>query len=98
MHAATMAGIAPCEIGQSIPPDTAHVSLDTVCSYRLCAHRADYPPQAVSVSLPTWKACVGYEEGEDWVVSKMKNGYPRCAGLVTALCHSLTKRNQVFRR
>ncbi|KAL1972176.1 hypothetical protein VTN31DRAFT_7395 [Thermomyces dupontii] len=32
---------------------------------------------AVSVSLPTWRANVGYEEGEDWVVSKMTCGYPR---------------------
>ncbi|PVI06994.1 cystathionine gamma-synthase [Periconia macrospinosa] len=32
---------------------------------------------AVSVSLPTWKANVGYEEGEDWVVKSMKTGYPR---------------------
>ncbi|KAL1983082.1 hypothetical protein VTN96DRAFT_495 [Rasamsonia emersonii] len=32
---------------------------------------------AVSVSLPTWKANIGYEEGEEWVVSKMKCGYPR---------------------
>ncbi|KAJ9494161.1 Cystathionine gamma-synthase [Exophiala xenobiotica] len=32
---------------------------------------------AVSVSLPSWKATVGYEEGEDWVVSKMRTGYPR---------------------
>lgn len=32
---------------------------------------------AVSVSLPTWEATVGYEEGEDWVVSKMNSGYPR---------------------
>lgn len=34
-------------------------------------------PHAVSVSLPTWRSNVGYEEGEDWVVSKMKTGYPR---------------------
>lgn len=34
-------------------------------------------PHAVSVSLPTWRANVGYEEGEDWVVSKMEIGYPR---------------------
>jgi len=34
-------------------------------------------PHACSVSLPTWKANVGYEEGEDWVVSQMKTGYPR---------------------
>ncbi|KAF2277560.1 cystathionine gamma-synthase [Westerdykella ornata] len=32
---------------------------------------------AVSVSLPTWRANVGYEEGEEWVVAKMKTGYPR---------------------
>ncbi|KAJ5594540.1 uncharacterized protein N7459_000748 [Penicillium hispanicum] len=32
---------------------------------------------AVSVSLPTWKANIGYEEGEDWVMSKMRCGYPR---------------------
>ncbi|KAK1968553.1 cystathionine gamma-synthase [Colletotrichum sublineola] len=44
------------ELGQSIPPDTAH---------------------AVSVHLPTWKANVGYEEGESWVVNKMTTGYPR---------------------
>ncbi|GAB7352137.1 hypothetical protein MBLNU459_g2627t1 [Dothideomycetes sp. NU459] len=34
-------------------------------------------PHAVSVSLPTWAANVGYEEGAEWVVSKMKTGYPR---------------------
>ncbi|KAK6466012.1 cystathionine gamma-synthase [Scheffersomyces coipomensis] len=34
-------------------------------------------PHAVSVTLPTWEATVGYEEGEDWVVSKMITGYPR---------------------
>ena len=34
-------------------------------------------PHAVSVTLPTWEATVGYEEGEDWVVSKMNSGYPR---------------------
>ncbi|KAH6982777.1 pyridoxal phosphate-dependent transferase [Ilyonectria sp. MPI-CAGE-AT-0026] len=44
------------ELGESIPPDTAH---------------------AVSVSLPTWKSNVGYEEGEEWVVGRMTTGYPR---------------------
>ncbi|ORY15875.1 cystathionine gamma-synthase [Clohesyomyces aquaticus] len=44
------------EVGETIPPMTAH---------------------AVSVSLPTWRANVAYEEGEDWVLSKMKTGYPR---------------------
>ncbi|KAF1956543.1 cystathionine gamma-synthase-like protein [Byssothecium circinans] len=32
---------------------------------------------AVSVSLPTWKANVAYEEGEEWVLGKMVTGYPR---------------------
>ncbi|KAK0714287.1 pyridoxal phosphate-dependent transferase [Apiosordaria backusii] len=32
---------------------------------------------AVSVSLPTWRANVGYEEGEDWVIGNMTTGYPR---------------------
>lgn len=34
-------------------------------------------PHAVSVTLPTWSATVGYEEGESWVVDKMQLGYPR---------------------
>ncbi|GMM27533.1 cystathionine gamma-synthase [Martiniozyma asiatica (nom. inval.)] len=34
-------------------------------------------PHAVSVTLPTWEATVGYEEGESWVVDKMNSGYPR---------------------
>ncbi|KAI1751134.1 pyridoxal phosphate-dependent transferase [Xylaria castorea] len=32
---------------------------------------------AVSVSLPTWKANIGYEEGEQWVLGTMITGYPR---------------------
>ncbi|KAJ5510847.1 Pyridoxal phosphate-dependent transferase major region subdomain 2 [Penicillium expansum] len=32
---------------------------------------------AVSVSLPSWRENVGYEEGEDWVIKKMQCGYPR---------------------
>lgn len=41
---------------------------------------ASIPPDtahAVSVSLPTWKSNVGYEEGEQWVVGRMTTGYPR---------------------
>ncbi|KAF2481888.1 pyridoxal phosphate-dependent transferase [Neohortaea acidophila] len=34
-------------------------------------------PHAVSVSLPTWRSNVGYEEGEQWVLEKMQCGYPR---------------------
>ncbi|OJD12799.1 hypothetical protein AJ78_06656 [Emergomyces pasteurianus Ep9510] len=38
------------------------------------------PPEtehAVSVSLPTWRANVAYEEGEKWVTNAMTSGYPR---------------------
>lgn len=34
-------------------------------------------PHAVSVSLPTWRSNIGYEEGEDWVIKSMQTGYPR---------------------
>jgi cystathionine gamma-synthase len=34
-------------------------------------------PHAVSVSLPTWRDNVGYEEGEKRVVDAMVTGYPR---------------------
>ncbi|ROW15617.1 hypothetical protein VPNG_02011 [Cytospora leucostoma] len=32
---------------------------------------------AVSVSLPTWKANIGYEEGQKWVIDSLVTGYPR---------------------
>ncbi len=34
-------------------------------------------PHAVSVSLPTWDAVIGYEEGKPDVVNAMQLGYPR---------------------
>ncbi|KAI9651726.1 MAG: hypothetical protein M1831_000509 [Alyxoria varia] len=34
-------------------------------------------PHAVSVSLPTWRSNVGYEEGWPSVVKRMTTGYPR---------------------
>ena len=34
-------------------------------------------PHAISVSLPTWKDNVDYEEGDKRVVDRMVNGYPR---------------------
>jgi cystathionine gamma-synthase len=34
-------------------------------------------PHAVSVCLPTWKSVIGYEEGRDKVVRRMRMGYPR---------------------
>ncbi|KAI8950177.1 pyridoxal phosphate-dependent transferase [Xylaria longipes] len=48
--------MASIDMGDSIPPNTAH---------------------AVSVSLPTWKSNVGYEEGQPWVLDTMITGYPR---------------------
>ncbi|PNY29582.1 Cystathionine gamma-synthase [Tolypocladium capitatum] len=36
---------------------------------------------AVSVSLPTWQSNVGYEEGQEWVISRMTTGYPRYRSL-----------------
>ena len=71
--------VQPIELGQSIPPDTAHVGhLRPLESSATMARGTDSPYlQAISVSLPTWKACVGYEEGEEWVLSKMKQAYPR---------------------
>ncbi|KAF3479982.1 cystathionine gamma-synthase [Arthroderma uncinatum] len=34
-------------------------------------------PHAISVSLPTWEANVGYEEGNTKVINAMTTGYPR---------------------
>jgi cystathionine gamma-synthase len=34
-------------------------------------------PHACSVCLPTWKSVLGYEEGRDKVVRRMRIGYPR---------------------
>ena len=61
-------------LGDSIPPDTPHVCLPV---FRLKSLQVLIKVQAVSVSLPTWRSNVGYEEGEDWVLSKMQCGYPR---------------------
>lgn len=36
-----------------------------------------YTPHAISVSLPTWRDNVGYEEGESRVIDAMVTGYPR---------------------
>ncbi|EJD51133.1 PLP-dependent transferase [Auricularia subglabra TFB-10046 SS5] len=42
-----------------------------------------YLPHAISVSLPTWKDNVDYEEGSKRVVDAMRSGYPR---FFIALC------------
>jgi cystathionine gamma-synthase len=34
-------------------------------------------PHACSVCLPTWDSVIGYEEGRDKVVRRMRTGYPR---------------------
>ncbi|KAI1333832.1 PLP-dependent transferase [Xylariaceae sp. FL0016] len=50
---------------------------------------------AVSVSLPTWKANVGYEEGEQWVVDAMVTGYPRffVHKLIQAFCADIVAKH-----
>lgn len=75
-------------LGESIPPDTSHVS--PVASAASLPGLLRFPSQpdrlllhlkAVSVSLPTWESNVGYEEGQEWVVSRMTTGYPRYGSL-----------------
>jgi hypothetical protein len=63
------------EVGNPIPEDSEHAS--TPILIVIFSRVYLIMVQAVSVSLPTWKANVGYEGGEEWVVSKMKTGYPR---------------------
>ena len=52
-------------------------------------------PHAVSVTLPTWDSNVAYEEGEEWVHSKMKSGYPRYP--LSLLCN-LTNRFMIHEK
>jgi cystathionine gamma-synthase len=61
-------------VGDTIPPDTSHVSRRVYLRIKI---RQLIILWAVSVSLPTWQANVAYEEGEPWIVRKMKCGYPR---------------------
>ena len=61
-------------LGETIPPDTPHVNHSTS---HICWILKLTRGQAVSVSLPTWRSNVGYEEGEKWVVERMQCGYPR---------------------
>ncbi|GMF53305.1 unnamed protein product [[Candida] boidinii] len=49
----------------------------TIPSQEIGAPIPNNTPHAVSVTLPTWEATVGYELGQDWVVQKMNSGYPR---------------------
>ncbi|KYK60741.1 hypothetical protein DCS_01879 [Drechmeria coniospora] len=76
-------------LGESIPPDTTHVSAMLWLARRaamraprlifLAPHPHDLADRAkaVSVSLPTWQSNVAYEEGEDWVIGRLTTGYPR---------------------
>ncbi|KAJ8082898.1 hypothetical protein PM082_008755 [Marasmius tenuissimus] len=38
-----------------------------------------FTPRAISVSLPTWKDNLGYDEGDKRVTDAMVYGYPRCS-------------------
>jgi cystathionine gamma-synthase len=70
--------MAVLNVGESIPAHTSHVShlVPSILLQIQMSHFTDVE-KAVSVSLPTWKSNVGYEEGEDWVISKLTTGYPR---------------------
>lgn len=58
-------------------PSSCYASAFASLSFLFSTSGNSLRVQAVSVSLPSWKATVGYEEGEDWVLSKMRTGYPR---------------------
>ena len=47
----------------------------------------------VSVCLPLWKHVIGYEEGDQEIVSKFKSGYPRfcCPPAITRLFEAAEK-------
>ncbi|RDW67926.1 putative o-succinylhomoserine (thiol)-lyase [Coleophoma cylindrospora] len=51
-------------------------------------------PHAASVSLPTWRDNVAYEEGQERVLSKMVTGYPRffIHKLIVAFAEDIVKR------
>jgi cystathionine gamma-synthase len=46
-----------------------------------CAELGSILPEndahGVSISLPTWSAVVGYEQGDPAILTKLKSGYPR---------------------
>lgn len=60
-------------------------------------------PHAVSVSLPTWKDNVDYEEGDERIKKAMSSGYPRFyihnlidqVRLVPIVCESNSNVDQV---
>lgn len=52
-------------------------NITTTTNHPLGLSVPPHTPHAISVSLPTWRDNVGYEEGEEAVVKKMVSGYPR---------------------
>ncbi|KAK6523968.1 hypothetical protein TWF281_001925 [Arthrobotrys megalospora] len=67
--------------------------MDSILSADLGEAIPSNTEHAISVSLPTWRSNVGYEENENWVVSKMRSGYPRffIHPEIVALEHSISK-------
>jgi cystathionine gamma-synthase len=55
----------PAEYNLEAPPKEVGETIPADCVH------------AVSVTLPTWDSNVAYEEGKEWVLSKLKTGYPR---------------------
>lgn len=69
-------------LGESIPALTPHVSQFPNININMffssyCKLQSLNYSQASSVSLPEWADNIGYEEGDQRVVSKMSTGYPR---------------------
>jgi cystathionine gamma-synthase len=62
------------ELGESIPALTPHVSLFLIHDTKQSMLTLR---EAASVSLPTWRDNIEYEEGQERVLSKMITGYPR---------------------
>ena len=74
------------ELGDSVPSLTPHVSFQADLSTQnrfqntleVFSHESMLrSKQATSVSLPKWNDNIGYEEGQERVLSKMITGYPR---------------------
>lgn len=68
--------------------------MSTIPSQEIGDTIPNHTPHAVSVTLPTWEATVGYERGEEWVVKKMNSGYPRffIHSKITELCEFLEQK------
>ncbi|TPX68687.1 hypothetical protein SpCBS45565_g02907 [Spizellomyces sp. 'palustris'] len=65
------------QIGTSPIPTVSGPSAKLAYSTLLGTPIPENTPHAVSVTLPTWRDNVGYEEGDERVHSALQSGYPR---------------------